>query len=42
MKVFQGIKFDYDSSDGCIEYDYLPSDEEEDALQRQEDEAMED
>lgn len=41
MKTFQGILFDYNSSDGCINYDYIPTQEEEDELQREEDEAME-
>ena len=41
MKIFQGIRFDYFSPDGCINYDYIPTDEEEDALQLEEDEAME-
>ena len=41
MKTFQGIKFDHDSSDGIISYDYIPSQEELDELQREEDEAME-
>ena len=41
MKLFQGIKFDYDSPDGCINYDYIPTGEELDALQLEEDEAME-
>lgn len=41
MKIFQGIKFDWLSPDGCIRYDYIPTQEEEDELQREEDEAME-
>lgn len=41
MKVFQGIRFDYLSSDGCINYDYIPTEEELDDIQRDEDEAME-
>jgi len=41
MKAFQGIKFDYFSPDGCINYDYIPTEEELDELQREEDEAME-
>lgn len=41
MKVFQGIKFQYDSPDGCINYDHIPTEEEENALQLEEDEAME-
>lgn len=41
MKAFQGIKFYYDSPDGFINYEYIPSNEELDDLQREEDEAME-
>lgn len=41
MKIFQGIRFDYNSPDGVVRYDYIPSEEELDALQREEDEAME-
>jgi len=40
MKAFQGIRFDWDS-DGIVNYDYIPSQEELDDLQREEDEAME-
>jgi len=40
MKAFQGIKFDYNSSDGCINYDHIPTEEELDDLQREEDKAM--
>lgn len=32
---------DYFSPDGCINYDYIPTEEELDDLQREEDEAME-
>lgn len=32
---------DYFSPDGYINYDYIPTQEEEDELQREEDEAME-
>lgn len=39
--MFQGIKFDWQSPDGCINYDYIPTEEELDELQREEDEAME-
>lgn len=41
MKIFQGIKFDWQSPDGFVNYDYFPSNEELDELQREEDEAME-
>jgi len=41
MKAFQGIRFDWQSPDGCINYDYIPSQEELGALQLEEDEAME-
>jgi hypothetical protein len=41
MKAFQGIRFDWASPDGCINYDYIPSEEELGDLQRKEDEAME-
>ena len=32
----------YDSPDGLIDYDYFPTQEQEDDLQREEDERMED